>query len=375
MWTENLEDGRVRYREHFKNPLTGKYSKVTVTFDKDTPKNRKKAQEELALRIKKKQAHAASPVERNTTISDLVHDYLDYQSKTIKQSTYKRNYSVLTNAAKTLGKDTLLSKLSARYISKQYINSGKSNTTINEHFTRIKAMLRWAYKNDYILEQSIIDKLEILPDTSASAKVSDKYLEPEEIHVLLSHIKNSEAYHWYYLTQFLILTGLRVGEAIALNKDDVDLNQKVIHVRYTYDSRNKVRTSPKTATSYRDVYIQPELAEIIKSYTLWHNNDECTNGYTTELFFSNNNGSYCGYAAYAKCLKNASLAVLQRNITPHVLRHTHASLLLAAGIPIETISRRLGHENSQVTKEIYLHVTQKLIKHDNELIDSIDTLL
>ncbi|MGN0393867.1 MAG: tyrosine-type recombinase/integrase, partial [Coprococcus sp.] len=352
MWKELLNDGRVRYREHYKNPMTGMHSKVTVTFDKDTPKNAKKAKEELALRIKKKLEQVNMPTEKNTTLSELVNDYLAYQAKAIKKSTYDRNYSVLHSAESILGKNTLLSKLSARYISRQYLNSGKSNVTINEHFTRIKAMLRWAYKNDYINSQTIIDKLELLPDATASKKVSDKYLEPEEIQALLKFMKTDEAYRWYYLTQFLVLTGLRVGEAIALDKTDIDMEQKVIHVKYTYDSRNKVRTTPKTATSYRDVYIQPELADVITTYTAWHKRDELANNYSTNLFFSANNGDYCGYAAYAKCLKKASLAVLQRNITPHILRHTHASLLLAAGIPIETISRRLGHENSQITKEI-----------------------
>jgi integrase len=66
--------------------------------------------------------------------------------------------------------------------------------------------------------------------------------------------------------------------------------------------------------------------------------------------------------------------VLGRRITAHALRHTHASLLLAEGIDIDTISRRLGHENSKVTKEIYLHVTQKIIESDNEKLSKVNIL-
>ena len=55
----------------------------------------------------------------------------------------------------------------------------------------------------------------------------------------------------------------------------------------------------------------------------------------------------------------------------HALRHTHASLLLAEDVSIDTISRRLGHENSQITKDIYLHVTEKLKKADNATIKNL----
>lgn len=58
----------------------------------------------------------------------------------------------------------------------------------------------------------------------------------------------------------------------------------------------------------------------------------------------------------------------------HELRHTHTSLLLEQGVSIDTISRRLGHENSRITREIYLHVTEKLKERDNEQLARISLL-
>lgn len=60
------------------------------------------------------------------------------------------------------------------------------------------------------------------------------------------------------------------------------------------------------------------------------------------------------------------------HITVHALRHTHASLLLEKGVSIDTISRRLGHKNSKITREIYLHVTEKLKEKDNSQIAAIN---
>lgn len=73
-------------------------------------------------------------------------------------------------------------------------------------------------------------------------------------------------------------------------------------------------------------------------------------------------------------MKENAARVLNRKITAHTLRHTHASLLLEQGIGIDTISRRLGHEDSKVTKEIYLHVTEKLKEKDNQQISLVKIL-
>ena len=87
--------------------------------------------------------------------------------------------------------------------------------------------------------------------------------------------------------------------------------------------------------------------------------------------FSTESGDYIEYYAYNKYLKENSLKILERGITAHALRHTHASLLLEQGVPIDVISRRLGHENSQVTREIYLHVTEKLKEKDNDRLKNV----
>ena len=70
-------------------------------------------------------------------------------------------------------------------------------------------------------------------------------------------------------------------------------------------------------------------------------------------------------------LKKTSLEVLGFEVTPHILRHTHASLLLAKGMSVDSISRRLGHEDSQ----IYLHMTSELKRQEEEKIDSIRLII
>lgn len=196
-------------------------------------------------------------------------------------------------------------------------------------------------------------------------KIQDKYLEPAEANTLLESMDNKK---WILLTQFLILSGLRIGEALALNQRDIDFSNNVIHVTKTYDANNKVITTPKTLCSIRDVYIQPDLEPICKKILLNTYLENMAYGNRSDLFLCNRNGHPVNPFSYNKYLREHAQKAIGRRITAHALRHTHASLLLANGISIESIARRLGHENSKVTREIYLHITEQLVQRDNEQI-------
>ena len=92
------------------------------------------------------------------------------------------------------------------------------------------------------------------------------------------------------------------------------------------------------------------------------------------IFLPGKEGTFIDYWAYEKFLKNNALKVLGSKITAHTLRHTHASILAAQGVSVDTIARRLGHENSKITRDVYLHVTEKLKELDNAAIDKTKIL-
>ncbi len=353
MWVEKRDTG-FKFIERYTDPMTGKQKRVSVVLDKNTSANRKLAQTMLNEKIN---AALETSDTSNLTFGTLVDKYLTYQEKNVKLSTYARNSSFCNSLKIILQPDILVNKLSARYIREQLDKTGKSNGTKNEFITRLKALLRWGYRNDYIENISYLDKLAPYTDTSARKKVKDKYLEQDEIAKLLQSMKKSGCEQWVDLTEFLILSGLRIGEAIALTKKDIE--GEVIHVTKTYDTNNCIVTAPKTSESIRDVFIQDELADIIKRIQS-HNRVRKVSGV---LLFSEN-GDHISYDNYRVFLRRHSQKALGRIITPHALRHTHASLLLANGISVDAISRRLGHSDSRVTKEIYLHIMEQLKERD-----------
>lgn len=172
----------------------------------------------------------------------------------------------------------------------------------------------------------------------------------------------------------MALSGLRVGEALALTMNDIDFKEKVIHVTKTYDVVNKIITPPKTTNSQRDVYMQPELEKLLRDIRRDTNKRKMLYGFRSNLLFCDQNGDYLQYYAFNKYLKETSEKTFGRPVTTHALRHTQVSLLAEAGVPLETITRRVGHGDSKITKEIYLHITKKMKEHDNEIVSKVSLL-
>lgn len=365
MWVEQTKQGKYKFIERYTDPLTGKYRRVSVVLDKNTAQSRKQAQKALAEKIDR-----AGNEPDKLTLGELVEKYREEQKRTVKMSTYARNYSACNSILNILGTDSMVGMLNAGYVRECFLATGKGPTTLNEFLTRFKALIRWGYRNDYIKDISYLDKLERFKDTPHRAKIEGKFLESSELTALLNGMAIKK---WKNLTEFLALSGLRFGEAAALNLNDVDLKERTIHVTKTYDSSHDIVTTAKTTTSNREVFMQDQLYQLCRSLKF----DRLAEGIIlpiSTIFFPGSKREHIEFDCYSKYLRENSERIIGRRITPHTLRHTHASLLMEQGIDIDTISRRLGHANSRVTKEIYLHVTEKLKEKENERLKNIKLL-
>lgn len=366
MWIEETKNGKYKFVEQYTDYITGKKKRVSVTLEKKTAAAKKSAATILVKMIEERQN--TPPEKENLTFGELVEKYREYQKNAVKASTYSRNYTAAEALKKMLGEDTIVNRITANYIKDCFLKSGKENGTLNEHRTRLFAILHWAYENDYLDTVDFLRKVKPFKDRKRKEKIQDKYLEPEDIKLLLNGMQHKK---WYLLTQFLLLSGLRVGEAIALEISDIDYENHVIHITKNFDVLNKIITITKTLCSNRDVYMQPELEKVCRNIMTYIKIEALACGYRTNLFLPSNTGTYICYGTYNKYLRENSRRILNKSVTVHALRHTHASLLLAQGISVDTISRRLGHENSKITREIYLHVTEKLVEKDNEQIKTV----
>ena len=361
MWEQN-RNGSLYLCERLYDPLTGRSRTLTVKVSKDTATARKEAQRRLLAKLEDNRP------DKRLHLSDLIELYLKEHERTVRHSTYYRDEKSLNSTLGIVG-DVYIDMMTAGYIRRKMIESGRENGTLNEFIKRFKTFLMWAYRNDYI-ERDVADKLTLFPDKTAKAKVADKYLEKEELQALLNGM---DIERWRLLTQFLALSGLRIGEAIALDATDIDT--EYIHVRKSY-SEAFAMGETKTDASNRDVFIQPELAAVIRKIRTCMKKQALLHRYEDQGYFmSGIDGGRVGYKSYAKYLKQiATKTKIDKKIVPHTLRHTMTSLFAEAGVPLDIISRRLGHENSDITRRVYMHITETRKISDNNKVANVSLL-
>ena len=363
MWIIKQKTGKFSAVERYKDRKTGKYKTVSTTLDKNTAQTRKAAQKKLSKKI--------AALERRTgdCIFEAVCDaYLADQKRTVKASTYRRNRIAAETLQKIIGGYNPVESLTAGYVRKCLLDTGKGPGTLNGYIKRFKGIIRWAYSNDYISSPACADKLARFADVPHKEKIRDKFMDSDELNLLLSEMHEE---HWKLLTEFLALSGLRVGEALALVPKDITDTDIIINKNYDYI--NNKTTTPKTEYSNDYVHIQPQLKAVIKKINSFMRMRRIITGHTrAPLWMINEEGNTLSYYAFNKYLKENTLRVLGRELTTHALRHTHASLLAEQGIPLEVIKRRLRHSDSRITEQIYIHVTKERKRKDDELIDEVN---
>lgn len=367
MWVEKTNSGKFRMVERYEDYLTGKERRVSVTFEKDTRPARKAAYD--ALMEKLKNAQRQQPKNDGLRLGDLAELYAAHIAEEFRPSTARSAKSIIAHVAECIGRDVLIERLNARDARTRLAGSGKPPQTVNTYIKKYKAMMRWAYRAEYIKDISYLDRITPVKVPPNGKDVSEKYLEPEELRKLIESI-DYEPYR--LLVEFLALTGLRFGEAAALDRADVDIDMKIIRIEKTYDYNAHTCHAPKTAGSIREIHIQPELMQVIKRIRSAMLRQQMICQYQDKGYlFCGKHGERLHEVTFASVLRKSAMASIGRPVWPHMLRHTHASLLFASGMTIDAVSRRLGHASSAITREIYVHVTEQLKQRDNDALDKI----
>jgi len=181
MWSETLPNGKVRFVERYENPMTEKSHKVSVTMDKDTASTRKLAQAALNDKIDAKLSSTATIKKDALRLSELIELYRTDQKATVTKSTYQQNYFAMDSLMRILGQDILADKITAGYVREKLAAENEKSGTINERITRLKALMRWGYQNDYIADIRWLDKIKKFKDDEKVQKLEEKYLESNEL--------------------------------------------------------------------------------------------------------------------------------------------------------------------------------------------------
>ncbi|MBU9723650.1 MULTISPECIES: tyrosine-type recombinase/integrase [Bacillaceae] len=208
------------------------------------------------------------------------------------------------------------------------------------------------------------------------------YFEKEELKVFLDVAKKDGRFMDNLIFTLLAYTGMRVGELVVLKWKDIDFTKRTVRINKTYyNEYNNIAkyelVLPKTEKSKRKIVVSNLVIEMLKRHKEEQENIIARLGdsYNNREFVFTNVKSHQGLPILTKLVENRmtrllKLANLNTKLSPHSLRHTHTSLLAAAGVELEDIKDRLGHFDDAITRKIYLHVTDPVKKEASDKFDN-----
>jgi len=206
------------------------------------------------------------------------------------------------------------------------------------------------------------------------ARATMKTMSPEEVEKFLDVARETD---YFVFLSTLIYTGLRRGELLALKWRNLELDKgslTVVATAYKLGDGQYMIKEPKTAQSRRTVTLPNSLVELLKVYRADQELLCIQLGVsldTDDFVFNRLDGSPINpnavTLAFRRIIKKAGLIGLRI----HDLRHTHATLMLKAGVHPKVVSERLGHANIGITLDTYSHVLPGLQEAAAEKFDTI----
>lgn len=284
-----------------------------------------------------------SLIQRQNAIRDQMKPLLGhYRLADLDKSTYKREY---------------LNVLARTY---------KPNTV--KLFHRLFKIAVNAAVDDEIIPRNRFLKM-VLPHEESS----DNFFNSEELREFLKVAYEAENITNYTMIYVLAYTGIRKGEASGLQWADINFELKTLSVYRTRDTKG-IR-KPKTKRSRRTIKLDDSVIHQLKLYRTWCKKTMLTFGMKLQeesfVFISRQGGTPIGDTtikyAFDRIIKLARL----KHITPHGLRHTHATLLIQARIPSTTIAERLGN-TPQMIHDIYGHALKEV---EEESVESFSKIM
>ncbi|MDU2181499.1 MAG: site-specific integrase [Veillonella sp.] len=374
MWIEERQSKkgtRYKYCERFELP-NGEIRKVSVIFNTNSSHARKQAT--IELQRKYEQAVKEIDINKVVTYYDVAMSWLEHTEPTVKRSTHI-NHTIYVNKIFTyLDKSLPIASLTAvtleDVLHKVYYVENLSYSYTRATFTTMKAIYKHAKRKKLIPSLIDFEDIEIKKKPfshSDIAKKQNKFLDAVELKETLMQLSKIDS-RISLLFEFVSLTGLRIGELLALRYSDYDKENATININGTiqYDYKNSSeikRGTPKNIYSVRDVSLSDRAVSILDSIMLENKRRSLWfEGYIDHGYiFTSGRGNPYDIQFLNRRLKGVHIE--GKHLTTHIFRHTHISMLAELGVPLKTIMQRVGHNDPNTTLSIYTHVTKSM--HDD----------
>ncbi len=294
--------------------------------------------------------------------SSLFCDYYEqwvevYKKGAIREATMAK-YKMTLKWIEKLAPELKLSELTRtayQQLLNDYAKEHEKQTTLDFHHQMKGAILDAV--DEGLIQRDPTRKAIIKGKTPKSKKI--KYLNQFELHTLIAHLNLKEEPNWDWFILLVAKTGMRFSEALAITPGDIDFARQTLSISKTWDYKGEGGFLPtKNKSSVRKIQIDWQIvvkfSELVKGMPedepIFVGKDKIYNSTVNDALTRHCRA--CGISA----------------ISIHGLRHTHASILLFAGVSIASVARRLGHASMTTTQKTYLHIIQELENQDVDLV-------
>ena len=338
--------------------VTGKKAKTSVTgrTRKEVKQKAKHAQDDFisnGCTVTK-----VVPVKNYQELADL---WLDSYQLTVKPQTFVATKQMLYNHLIPIFGSLRLAKLSVSYI-QSFINDLSTQIV---HYAVVHSINRRVLQYGVSLQLLPFNPARdiILPKQPKRENTAIKFIASDDLKALLLHMeklafKKYSYYLDYVLYSVLLATGCRFGEVVALEWSDIDLENGTISISKNYNRFLKLIGTPKSKAGVRTISIDKKTVNMLRLYKNRQRQLYLRSGArASSVVFATPTREYQNLATRQEALDRRCAEISIPRFTFHAFRHTHASLLLNAGISYKELQYRLGHATLAMTMDIYSHLS------------------
>lgn len=355
------KDGTIMYRSQVYlgvDQVTGKKARTSVSgrTKKELKNNIKLAKYEFQAN-----GETLSKKVQVKTFKDLTDMWLVNYKMTLKPQSYNGTVSMLNKHILPYFGKMKLDKITSSDV-QTFIND-LSKKTIN--YVNARSIISRILQHGILLQliQHNPARDIVLPRKQKKDSDKVKFIDKDDLKKFLDYIEKDKLRNYktnfnYVLYKLLLATGLRIGEACAVEWSDIDLINGTINIDKTYSKSIRRLSTTKSKSGTRLISIDQATVNMLKLYQVRQRQLFHEVGGVPEVVFSTPTRKYfhtfVRQNALDKTCKEAGIS----RFTFHAFRHTHASLLLNAGISYKELQYRLGHSNIAMTLDVYSHLSK-----------------
>ena len=346
--------------------LTGKKARTTVTAS--TKKGVKiKARE--AVNAFAANGYSVKEKPTITTYRELVALWWESYKNTIKPNSQQSMEGIVRLHILPVFGDYKLDKLTTPIIQQQVnkwadkANKGEKGAYANYSFLNNinRRILQYGVTMQVIQHNPARNV--IIPRKQQNKEHKVKFFSNQELKQFLDYLEDLdqssyENFFDYVLYKTLLASGCRIGEALALEWSDIDLKKGTISISKTLNRYQETNT-PKSKAGLREIDIDKATVSLLKQYKKRQQVQSWQLGRSEGIVFTPFTTKYAYACLLRKRLQSHFKAAGVPDISFHGFRHTHATIMLYAGIEAKDLQYRLGHSNISMTLNTYVHATKE----------------